>query len=88
MLLMIIKNSAECLYCGEEIESTHRHDFRVHTCAARPMPERAWVNNILVEVPDKTTWSFAVDGGKEYLRRCGEGFRDTSITVEDDRGAD
>jgi len=24
---MIVKNSAKCNKCGDEIESTHRHDF-------------------------------------------------------------
>lgn len=29
---MIIRNSAKCLNCGEEIESTHRHDFKFCSC--------------------------------------------------------
>ena len=28
----IVKNSATCLLCGHEIESTHRHDFVVCSC--------------------------------------------------------
>ena len=31
-------------------------------------------------------WSFAVDGGKEYIRRVGVGFIDTSQFTEDDNG--
>lgn len=29
---MIIRNSAKCLDCKEEIESRHRHDFVSCTC--------------------------------------------------------
>jgi tRNA(Ile2) C34 agmatinyltransferase TiaS len=29
---IIIRNSARCLHCGDEIESTHRHDFRSCRC--------------------------------------------------------
>lgn len=30
----IIRNSARCKKCGEEIESRHRHDFRSCSCGA------------------------------------------------------
>lgn len=29
---LIIRNSAKCLKCNEEIESKHRHDFRFCKC--------------------------------------------------------
>lgn len=29
---IIIRNSAQCLSCGDEIESTHGHDFRSCRC--------------------------------------------------------
>lgn len=29
---IILRNSARCLQCGDEVESTHRHDFRTCTC--------------------------------------------------------
>lgn len=29
---MIVRNSAKCLDCGDEIESTSRHDFRFCSC--------------------------------------------------------
>lgn len=29
---MIIRNSAKCLDCDTEIESTHRHDFKTCPC--------------------------------------------------------
>lgn len=29
---MIVRNSAKCLECGVEIESTHRHDWVTCTC--------------------------------------------------------
>lgn len=28
----ILRNSAKCLLCGEEIESRHRHDFKTCKC--------------------------------------------------------
>ena len=31
---MIIKNAIRCNICGEEIESTHRHDFVTCKCGA------------------------------------------------------
>lgn len=55
---IIIRSSAKCLRCGEEIESRHRHDFVRCRCG-----------------------NICVDGGKDYLRRVGDGdFEDTSIT--------
>lgn len=30
----IIRNAARCRKCGDEIESTHRHDFRACSCRA------------------------------------------------------
>lgn len=29
---IILRNSARCLHCGDEIESTHRHDFKWCRC--------------------------------------------------------
>ena len=44
----IKKNIIRCNKCGDELESTHRHDFKFCKCGA-----------------------VAVDGGLDYLRRCG-----------------
>jgi hypothetical protein len=83
---VIIRNSARCVHCGVEIESTHRHDFRTHFCTTRPAQRRKWIEvddkYVLVDVPGETTWNFAVDGGKAYIRRVGEGFTDTSEYTE------
>lgn len=79
---MIVRNSAKCVHCGTEIESKHRHDFVVHYCAVKPAQRHAWVDNVLVEVPGETTWNFAVDGGKAYLKRCGDGLIETSEFTE------
>ncbi len=76
--MTILKNSAKCTHCGVEIESKHRHDFAVHYCGVKPAQRRKWEGNVLVDVPGEITWNFAVDGGKEYFRHCGEGFVDTS----------
>lgn len=67
---MIIKNSARCVVCKEEIESTHRHDFAVHYCQM----------NVLEDEIGQIHFNFAVDGGKEYRRRVGarDGWEDTS----------
>lgn len=77
---MIIRNSAKCNHCGTEIESQHRHHFNVHYCTVKPAQRRQWVGDQLVDVPGETTWRFAVDGGKAYLKRCGEreDYTDTS----------
>lgn len=66
--MKILRNSAKCTACGIEIESKTRHDFNVHYCAVEP-----------TQGTDGETWRFAVDGGKNYVKRCGEGFTDTSI---------
>ena len=31
---MIVRNAIRCNLCGEEIESTHRHDFKTCKCGA------------------------------------------------------
>lgn len=78
---MIIRNSAKCATCGVEIESTHRHDFNVHYCPRDTKPALEWKGNkIFVKEPREITWNFAVDGGKDYLKRCGSGWIETSIT--------
>lgn len=30
----ILRNSAKCLKCGDEVESTHNHDFKFCKCQA------------------------------------------------------
>lgn len=74
---MIIRNSAKCTACGVEIESKHGHDFAVHYCEVEPTAGKKWEGDKLVS-SGETTWRFAVDGGKKYLRRCGTGFVETS----------
>ena len=82
--MTITKNSAKCTACDVEIVSTHRHDFVVHYCKVEPAQRRKWVDNVLVDVPGETTWRFAVDGGKAYLKRCGGGFIETSEGLDDE----
>ncbi len=83
--MTIIRNSAVCVYCKTEIESKHRHDFQTHTCDVHPEYERRWQGDELVYAEPKVqTYNFAVDGGKSYLRRLGEGFKDTSILTKGD----
>ena len=76
---MIIKNSAKCVHCDVEIVSTHRHDFVPHYCVLNPSPAKKWVDDKLVEDEGKITFNFAVDGGEAYIRRCGDGYIDTSV---------
>lgn len=49
----IISNKAQCLRCGDIIESKHRHDFVWCSCR----DENGEPNGI------------AVDGGRDYLKR-------------------
>lgn len=76
--MAIVRNSAKCTACNVEIESTHGHDFVVHYCKVEPTPGKKWEDGKLVP-SGKTTWRFAVDGGRGYLKRCGTGFEETSI---------
>jgi hypothetical protein len=80
----ILRNSAKCVHCNEEIESVHRHDFNVHYCKVKPAQRRKWEGDVIVDVPGETTWSFAVDGGTDYLKRTGErgSYVDTSEVTE------
>ncbi len=84
--MKIIKNSARCTACGTEIISIHRHDFNVHYCEVQPKQAYKWDSHNadakLVPIPGETTWRFAVDGGKDYIRRAGGGFIDTSEYLE------
>jgi len=80
---MIIRNKAQCTACGVEIESKGQHDFQVHYCEVDPEQRRRWVGDKLLEVPGETTWRFAVDGGRAYIRRVGTGFVDTSEFKDD-----
>ena len=54
----IKRNRIKCKICGDEIESTFRHDFKRCACG-----------------------KIAVDGGKDYLRRCGN--RDDYIELSE-----
>lgn len=54
----IIHNMIRCNRCGDEIESTSRHDFKWCSCG-----------------------KCAVDGGHDYLRRCGDLSDWTDISV-------
>ncbi len=81
--MTILRNSARCTACGVEIESTSGHDFRVHYCTVEPTPGSKWVGegkDMQLVPSGETTWRFAVDGGKGYLRRCGNPsfYEDTS----------
>lgn len=78
----IIKNSAKCIHCGEEITSEHGHDFTVHYCPKERKQSMKWAGKELVPDGNKITWNFAVDGGNSYIRRCGDGYVDTSIFYE------
>jgi hypothetical protein len=78
--MKIIRNSARCDTCEAELESRHVHDFRVHVCPNKFVAAREWVGDQLVEKrPQEPTFNWGVDGGKEYVRRLGSGFTDTSI---------
>ena len=83
--MKITRNSAKCTACGEEIESKFGHDFSAHYCKVEPTPGLKWVGegkDMKLVPSEETTWRFAVDGGKNYLRRLGTGFEDTSIYDE------
>jgi hypothetical protein len=56
----------------------------VHYCKVEPTPGNKWEDGKLVP-SGETTWRFAVDGGKGYLRRCGDPnlYEDTSIYEAD-----
>lgn len=83
--MAITRNSAKCATCGVEIVSAHRHDFNVHYCPQNQKAALEWKGDILVvKDPPEVTWNFAVDGGKDYLKRCGTGWIETSVCSGDD----
>lgn len=76
----VIRNSAECLTCDAKLESTHRHDFQAHVCPNNFHIRRRWVDDKLVDTdPPEPGINWFIDGGKEYIRQGGSGFKDTSI---------
>jgi len=82
--MKILKNSAKCTACGVEIESTHRHDFKLHYCGYEPTQELKWEGEgekARLVPTGNYTFRFGVDGGKDYLRRLGSGFEDTSVST-------
>lgn len=56
--MKIIKNAVECAYCHAVIESKYRHDFVEHACDG-------------MKAFREPGAFIAVDGGKDYLKRCG-----------------
>jgi hypothetical protein len=83
--MSIIRNSAKCNTCDAELVSTHRHDFKVHTCPNNFRAALEWYKDPAFEheqlrekVPRAQTYNWGVDGGRAYIRRIGEGFTDTS----------
>lgn len=61
--MTIIRNSAKCLVCGDEIESKHRHDFMPCSCGnifvdggkdyiRRGWRDGPWENTSIVEDDD------------------------------------
>jgi len=82
--MTIIRNSAKCNTCDAELESTHVHDFKTHTCPNKFVAALEWTErggkHILQEVAPRTqAWNWFVDGGKSYIRRGGSGYTDTAI---------
>lgn len=63
----IICNSARCSYCPVELESTHRHDFKRHVCVHAGRIAKSYNHELKCYEPDYP--SFAVDGGRDYIRR-------------------
>lgn len=61
----IIRNSAKCLGCGDEIESTHRHDFKSCTCGNLAVDGgRAYTKRLfkdLADVEDTSVYEAAED---------------------------
>lgn len=63
----IIRNSAKCAHCGYELESVHRHDFRIHVCESAGMIAETFSHEKGKSEPAFP--QFGVDGGKDYIRR-------------------
>lgn len=70
MYPQIKRNAIECTHCHIVIESTHRHDFRVHECKEAGEVSRTY-NHETKAYEDAYPW-IAVDGGLEYVRVLGE----------------
>ena len=66
--IKIVRNRAQCLRCGDIIESKHVHDFQTCKCWGK----------------SKGKTGIAVDGGLDYLRRVGDpgNYKDLSVTQE------
>lgn len=78
--MTIIRNSAKCAHCGHELVSTHRHDYREHVCETAGKIAEQYNHEKNKYEPAYPF--FAVDGGKDYIRRAytrKEDYIETSI---------
>jgi hypothetical protein len=66
----LVRNSATCLNCGDEIESKHRHDWVSCKCYKN----------------EKGNLGIFIDGGLEYLRYggCLQNYKSTCIWEDDE----
>lgn len=90
--MSIIKNSAKCLNCNTEVESTFRHDYVACPCLIEFNKKiydsieslgRELTKQELESLNHRYGQGIAVDGGKDYLSRSGFGpYIDTSIVEE------
>jgi hypothetical protein len=66
--MTIFRNSAKCAHCGHELVSTHRHDYRTHHCEKAGKIRQQYNHDTKSYEP--CVPFFAVDGGKDYIRRA------------------
>lgn len=68
--MTIKKNAIQCRYCGQELESTHRHDFVSHYCYNAGRIAKTYDHDKKSYEPDYPF--IAADGGRDYLKRVGD----------------
>lgn len=75
------RNAARCLHCGDEIESTHRHNFKSCSCGAVCVDggldyvRRVWDGSkgepeeVFVDLSETTIWDVDYDDDLKVIER-------------------
>lgn len=66
---MLLRNSATCNHCKDELESKHRHDFVTCSCKKLSIDGGKDYSRILFETADGYTDTSIEDDGTHKLRR-------------------
>ena len=66
----IVKNAIRCNYCGDIIESTHRHDYKTCSCGRVAVDGgHDYLRRCFTEIEDFTDLSKVIEDGEEDTKK-------------------